>query len=70
MGGGDEDEAADPGQRLEEEGLAQAVPTSADPEPVAEPQGSTDAPAPSASPGRLGLGSLAINGSNLENYKP
>ncbi|MBV8229107.1 MAG: alginate export family protein [Planctomycetaceae bacterium] len=42
---------------------------SAGQEPAVGPERSTDAPAPSAPPGRLGPGSQAISGSNLENYK-
>lgn len=45
------------------------VRSSSVPEPVARPEGSTDAPAPSAPPGRMGPGSQAIEGSNLETYK-
>ena len=39
------------------------------PEPAAGPETSTNAPAPSASPGRLGPGSQATEGSNLKTYK-
>ena len=38
-------------------------------EPAGGSEGSTDAPAPSAPPGRLGPGSQALEGSNVENYK-
>jgi hypothetical protein len=46
-----------------------SVRSPSDPEPAAGPEGSTDALGSSALPGRLGPGSQAIRGSNLENYK-
>jgi hypothetical protein len=46
-----------------------SVPASSIPGLAAEPEGSIDAPAPSASVGRLGPGSQAAAGSNLQNYK-
>src|SRR4051812_30819715 len=46
-----------------------SFPSPSAPGPAAGPETSTTAPAPSAPPGRLGPGSQATEGSNLETYK-